>query len=149
MVQKLEAIRGGGGSIKVGATGTIGSLITREIESMRCKKGPPIVPVPTPAVVITPNRLRPVRTSSETTKDSNAQKRTPKLGKPTHQIPMLSSTDISIDRTPCRKKVEKKGAAHIVQVVDVRCGHPDKAWVNPLANRFKKLTFSKLSETIG
>lgn len=33
MVQKLEAIKGGGGSIKVGTIGTISSLMTREIEA--------------------------------------------------------------------------------------------------------------------
>lgn len=33
MVQKLEAIRGGGGSIRVGTVGTIGSLMTRELEA--------------------------------------------------------------------------------------------------------------------
>lgn len=33
MVQTLEAIRGGGGSIKVGTIGTISSLMTRELES--------------------------------------------------------------------------------------------------------------------
>ncbi|KAJ6887073.1 hypothetical protein NC651_027435 [Populus alba x Populus x berolinensis] len=35
MVQKLEAIKGGGGSTRVGTTGTIGALITRELESIK------------------------------------------------------------------------------------------------------------------
>lgn len=33
MVKTLEAIKGGGGSIRVGTVGTIGSLMTRELES--------------------------------------------------------------------------------------------------------------------
>ncbi|KAK8527168.1 hypothetical protein V6N13_085022 [Hibiscus sabdariffa] len=35
MAQKLEAIKGGGGSIKVGTKGTISSLITRELDSVK------------------------------------------------------------------------------------------------------------------
>lgn len=33
MVQTLETIRGGGGSIKVGTTGTISALMSRELDS--------------------------------------------------------------------------------------------------------------------
>lgn len=35
MVQTLESIRGGGGSIKVGTTGTIGALMSRELDSIK------------------------------------------------------------------------------------------------------------------
>ncbi|PIN15371.1 hypothetical protein CDL12_11991 [Handroanthus impetiginosus] len=35
MVQTLEAIRGGGGSIKVGTTGKISALMSRELESTK------------------------------------------------------------------------------------------------------------------
>ncbi|KAF6174126.1 hypothetical protein GIB67_003765, partial [Kingdonia uniflora] len=36
-VKTLEAIKGGGGSIWVGTTGTVGSLMTRELDSLKCK----------------------------------------------------------------------------------------------------------------
>lgn len=42
MVQKLQPIKGGGGSIKVGATGTISSLMMRELESMRSGPKKPV-----------------------------------------------------------------------------------------------------------
>ncbi|KAF6146108.1 hypothetical protein GIB67_002786 [Kingdonia uniflora] len=36
-VKTVEAIKGGGGSIRVGTTGTVGSLMTRELDSLKCK----------------------------------------------------------------------------------------------------------------
>ncbi|XP_022976588.1 uncharacterized protein LOC111476940 [Cucurbita maxima] len=42
MVQKLQPIKGGGGSINVGATGTISSLMMRELESMRSVPKKPV-----------------------------------------------------------------------------------------------------------
>ncbi|KMS98461.1 hypothetical protein BVRB_4g091560 [Beta vulgaris subsp. vulgaris] len=44
MSPTLEAIRGGGGSIKVGAIGTISSLMTREIESSSSSTSSPRTP---------------------------------------------------------------------------------------------------------
>ncbi|KAG6592032.1 hypothetical protein SDJN03_14378, partial [Cucurbita argyrosperma subsp. sororia] len=44
MVQKLQPIKGGGGSINVGATGTISSLMMRELESMRCDPKKSVTP---------------------------------------------------------------------------------------------------------
>ncbi|XP_021758849.1 uncharacterized protein LOC110723784 [Chenopodium quinoa] len=43
MAPTLEAIRGGGGSVKVGTIGTIGSLMTREIESSSPRTSVPVV----------------------------------------------------------------------------------------------------------
>ncbi|XP_021755812.1 uncharacterized protein LOC110720999 [Chenopodium quinoa] len=43
MAPTLEAIRGGGGSVKVGTIGTIGSLMTREIESSSPRTSVPAV----------------------------------------------------------------------------------------------------------
>ncbi|KAL9256706.1 hypothetical protein AKJ16_DCAP00895 [Drosera capensis] len=40
MVQKLEAIKGGGGSIKVGTVGTISSLMMRELDSVGSNSRP-------------------------------------------------------------------------------------------------------------
>ncbi|POO00400.1 hypothetical protein TorRG33x02_038130 [Trema orientale] len=41
MVHSLEAIKGGGGSVRVGTTGTISSLMTRELDSMKAASQKP------------------------------------------------------------------------------------------------------------
>lgn len=168
MVEKLEAIRGGGGSIKVGATGTIGSLITRELDSIKFSSQTPksstrkqlVGPMSVSSSVVTPAKLHPGKMSNGIRSSSNDaignlnaprttnQIRVQKMRKSTHHIPMLSSTDTAVDKTPNRTKLEKR-RPHIVDIVDIKCGNPEKAWSNPIANKFKKLTFAKLSETIG
>ncbi|KAL2933681.1 Myb-like protein V [Bienertia sinuspersici] len=46
MAATLEAIKGGGGSVKVGAIGTISTLMTREIESSSSTASPQsLIPV--------------------------------------------------------------------------------------------------------
>jgi hypothetical protein len=62
-------------------------------------------------------------------------------------MPMLGSDNSTLDRTPSREKSDKK-ATHIVEIVDIKCGNPDRAWANPITNKLKKLGFSKLSESI-
>ncbi|GMH25513.1 hypothetical protein Nepgr_027356 [Nepenthes gracilis] len=62
--------------------------------------------------------------------------------KTTHQIPMLGSEDIVLDIAPNRGMPAKKGSK-IVDVVDINCGTPSGS----LANRLKKLSFSKLSHS--
>ncbi|KAK9269161.1 hypothetical protein L1049_000930 [Liquidambar formosana] len=64
-----------------------------------------------------------------------------------HRIPMLGSDNIVLDRTPNRKKTDKKGS-YIVEIVDIKCRNPDRAWATPITNRLKKLSFSKLSESV-
>ncbi|KNA06409.1 hypothetical protein SOVF_181180 [Spinacia oleracea] len=62
MAPTLEAIRGGGGSVKVGTIGTVGSLMTREIESSSCTSTPR-----TPVSVVRGNGpLKPRKSMSET-----------------------------------------------------------------------------------
>ena len=58
---------------------------------------------------------------------------------------MLNSDNISLDGTPGRDKPDKSGS-YIVEIVDFKCGNPDRTWA-PITNRLKKLSFSKLSET--
>ncbi|KAK1583908.1 hypothetical protein Q3G72_028091 [Acer saccharum] len=41
MVQTLEAVKGSGGSIRVGTTGTISALMTRELESVKSAPNTP------------------------------------------------------------------------------------------------------------
>ncbi|EEF39425.1 uncharacterized protein LOC8260804 [Ricinus communis] len=164
MVQKLEAIKGGGGSIKVGTTGTISALMTRELESIKSapqvsvfhQDKPKTVPVSVPCSADSPKRQ--ARKSSDEASSSGCSntinRRSPEtprkmksFSKSTHRMPMLRSENVTLDRTPSREKTNKKGP-NIVEVVDIKCGHPDKAWASPITSKLKKLGFSKLSESI-
>ncbi|WCJ26967.1 hypothetical protein M5689_008744 [Euphorbia peplus] len=160
MVQKLEEIKGGGGSIRVGTTGTISALMTRELESIKTssqasdKHKPAALPVPSSST--TPKRLHPQtrkpldEASSSSNSSRNINSMSPQTSgkakscsKGSHRIPMLRSENVTLDRTPSREKTNKKGA-NIVEVVDIKCGYPDKAW----SSKLKKFGFSKLSENI-
>lgn len=152
MAQKLEAIRGGGGSIKVGTTGKISALMSRELESA---KSAPQVPSTCPPVSTlngdtTPRRLKPGSSADEASSSSSTasfrnhkgpeNSRKHQCGG-TPQIPMLTANDTSVDGAPIRKRPVKKGHG-VVEIVDVKCRIP-----NPIAHRLKKLSFSKLSDT--
>ncbi|KAJ4726107.1 DNA replication regulator sld2 like [Melia azedarach] len=158
MVQKLEAIKGGGGSIKIGTTGTISSLMTRELESVKsAPQTPRTPPVSVACGATSVKRLQPRKSSDEASTSSsnnNINRRSPEIArktksynKSTYQIPMLGSDNVVLDRTPIRQKSDKKGP-NIVEIVDIKCGHPERAWANPITNKLKKLGFSKLSESI-
>ncbi|KAJ4875543.1 Uncharacterized protein Rs2_40561 [Raphanus sativus] len=179
MAQKLELIRGGGGSIKIGATGTVATLMTRELDSMKQQPSPqtpttkPIrttIPVSVDCGTSSSTPRRPkARKSSDEASSSNVRTpkghhitksthqlpnvvgsdnvRTPKghnAKKSTHQLPMLGSDNVSLQGTPRREK-----RMNIVDIVDVKCGNPDRAWANPITSRLRKLGFSKLNESIG
>uniref|UniRef100_A0A5B7ASP6 Uncharacterized protein n=1 Tax=Davidia involucrata TaxID=16924 RepID=A0A5B7ASP6_DAVIN len=165
MVQTLEAIKGGGGSIKVGTTGTISALMSRELESMKSapqlpvssRNKSPSVSVLVPSGATTAKRLKPKRSVDEASSSSSnsdnhkrpeISQKTKHHNQRTHKIPMLGSDNISLDGTPIREKPEKKGP-YIVEIVDIKCGNPDRTWASPITNRLKKLGFSKLSESIG
>ncbi|KAG8365068.1 hypothetical protein BUALT_Bualt18G0065700 [Buddleja alternifolia] len=128
MVQTLEAIKGGGGSIKVGATGTISALMSRELEPTKSS-------VSVSSGDTTPRKLKP-RTSSDEASSSSTRSVKNHRGPETvrrkkqssHQIPILTAGDVSVDGTPIRQKPVKKGPT-IVEIVDIKCGNPDKAWV--------------------
>ncbi|GLT72634.1 hypothetical protein SLA2020_445490 [Shorea laevis] len=162
MVQTLEAIKGGGGSIRVGATGTISSLMTRELDSIKSSPQMPVsfrgkhgaVPVSDPCGAAAPKRVQPRKSSDEASSSSCIDHRSPEITRKTknytrntHRIPMLGSDSIALDRTPIREKTEKKGT-NIVEIVDIKCGNQDRVWANPITNRLKKMGFSKLSESI-
>ncbi|XVF77550.1 hypothetical protein PTKIN_Ptkin14bG0054000 [Pterospermum kingtungense] len=173
MVQKLEDIKGGGGSIKLGTTGTISSLMTRELSSIKPAPAPQTpsgsfkhksqtIPVSVACgSAATPKRLQQLRKSMDgasTSGSSNSMShRSPQTGlsqktkgfpRYSHQVPMLGSDNTALDRTPSRQKHDKKRVSNIVEVVDIKCGNPDRAWASPITNRLKKLGFSKLSESI-
>ena len=165
MVQKLEAIKGGGGSIKVGTTGTISSLMTRELDSIKSAQQTPIsfrhksqtIPVSVACGSATAKRVQLRKSldgastsgssSSMNYKSPQTAQKTKSFPKNIHQIPMLGSDNIALDRTPSRQKSDKK-VSNIVEVVDIKCGNSDRAWASPITNRLKKLGFSKLSESI-
>ncbi|XP_039055227.1 uncharacterized protein LOC120197901 [Hibiscus syriacus] len=156
MVKELEATKGGGGSIKVGTKGTISSLMTRELDSVK--------PIPQTPVSIrhksqtilasvasgssTPKRLKLRKSLDGASTNGNGSNKSYKtLSKNPHQIPMLGFDNISLDRTPSRQKNDKK-ACNIVEVVDIKCGkHLGRAWSSPITNQLKKLGFSKLSQS--
>ncbi|GLU23613.1 hypothetical protein SLE2022_396050 [Rubroshorea leprosula] len=164
MVQKLEAIKGGGGSIKIGATGTISSLMTRELDLIKsapqtpvsCIHKPETLPASVACNHATPRRLQLRKSLDEAStsgssnrkndrSNQNSLKRKSNL-KNTHQVPMLGSDNIALDGTSSREKTDKK--VNIVEIVDIKCGNPDRAWASPITNRLKKLGFSKLSESM-
>ncbi|KAI3466230.1 hypothetical protein Pfo_022893 [Paulownia fortunei] len=162
MAQTLEAIRGGGGSIKVGTTGTISALMSRELESTKSASKVPSLctSVSVSAGGITPRRLKPRTSADEASSSSSSSsssfknhmgpetmRRTKHHTGSTHQIPMLTAGDVSIDGTPIREKPVKKGSG-VVEIVDIKCGNSDKTWVNPITHHLKKLGFSKLSDSI-
>ncbi|XP_068485895.1 uncharacterized protein [Phaseolus vulgaris] len=168
MAQTVEVMKGGGGSIRLGTTGTISSLMTRELDhvssapkkmvsSTRSKTQ--TLPVSVPCGSATQKRLQPRKSSVEagcSGSSKSTNRRVPGNGMPqkaktngrnTQTIPMLGSDKCSVGRTPVREKNDKK-IPNIVEVVDIKCGNAEKAWATPLASRLKKLGFSKLSESI-
>lgn len=157
MAHSLEAIKGGGGSVRVGTTGTISSLMTRELESMKAaSQKPSSSSINKPqAVPLTPRRLQARKSSDEAsssgirnnTKSPEFPRKTKGYPKNTHRIPMLGSDNIVLERTPSREKTDKKGS-NIVEVVDIKCGNSDRAWTSPITSKLRKLGFSKLSESI-
>lgn len=173
MVQTLEAIRGGGGSIKVGTTGKIGALMLRELESAKpalvhqtpmCnKRMSPSIGGNASSPKASNSKASSVdeASSSGATSDSTTKHIAPEIARKskhhqhqhqhqrsTNKIPMLESDNISIDGTPIRQKPDKR-ISYMVEVVDIKCGNPDRAWASPITNRLKKLGFSKLSESIS
>ncbi|KAL3508509.1 hypothetical protein ACH5RR_027910 [Cinchona calisaya] len=162
MVQRLEAIRGGGGSIKVGTTGTIGALMSRELESIKPELQKPATFGNMsltdcnllPAGASTRKTFKSKRLVNEASSSSNrANYISPEIIRKTKhysrksQIPMLDSDNISVDGTPIRQKSDKR-LSYRTEYVDIKCGSPDRAWASPITNRLKKLGFSKLSESI-
>ncbi|KAL3736315.1 hypothetical protein ACJRO7_025299 [Eucalyptus globulus] len=162
MAQTLEGIKGGGGSIRIGTTGTISSLMMRELESIKSAPKTPISPRnrPRPHVVsisckaTTPKRSQQRKSMDGASSSNCADERNLEVPRKTKghartdtQLPMLAGNDVALDGTPVKRKTDKK-VTNIVEVVDIRCGNADRAWTGPIANRLKKLSFSKLSESI-
>ncbi|XP_027343839.1 uncharacterized protein LOC113856285 [Abrus precatorius] len=155
------------GTIMVGTTGTISSLMTKELDQIQ-NSSPPHPQVSStskPRISVTrgsttPKQLQPRKSfgeasSSRSSSSDIVNHRSTGIGskiklngKHTHQIPMLGSNNFPSDTCPVRKKNDKKKKSNIVEVVDIKCGYVDKAWATPITNSLKKLGFSKLSESI-
>ncbi|MQL95514.1 hypothetical protein Taro_028179 [Colocasia esculenta] len=161
MALKADVVNSNGGIIKVGTTGTIGSLMTRELESMKHMSLAPEAsrkktqttqtsPVSVPGGA-TPKKIQPRRNSLDGSGSSSgsgngnvrnltdAQKPRYATQRNGHRVPMLSSENVNMDKNISRDKTGKKG--YIVEVVDLKCS-------NPMTSRLKKLGFSKLSESV-
>lgn len=160
MAQTLEAIKGGGGSIKVGTTGTINALMSRELQSVKVASSPKTaLEANDVTTATTPKEKVPVADEASTSSSSKvgnttnekhatvSQKAKHHHARQDSRKPFLRSDSASIDvnGTPHRKKNEKK-ASCMVEIVDIKCGVPDKMWANPITNKLKKLAFSKISE---
>ncbi|PWA74454.1 hypothetical protein CTI12_AA252480 [Artemisia annua] len=119
MVPTLEDIKGGGGSIKIGTTGTISALMSRELHTVKDASPNPAISTSLKA------KVQADEASSSNTTNTNETIKPQKTRK--------------TNRNPNRRK-----GSYIVEVVDIKCKMPD-----PITNRLKKLHFSKLSETNG
>uniref|UniRef100_A0ACD5UMT2 Uncharacterized protein n=1 Tax=Avena sativa TaxID=4498 RepID=A0ACD5UMT2_AVESA len=159
-----QLVNGEGGAIKVGTTGTIGSLMIRELEAikvtpqgaatprLRRQSSPVSVPCgASPRKTILRKNSSNVSCSNSS---SSSNGRTDRVGaeeagkarrssqRNKSDSPMLHSDGVLVERSPNVEKVKKKGNFHVVEVVDVRCS-------NPMSSRLRKLGFSKLSETFA
>jgi hypothetical protein len=156
-----ELVHGEAGAIKVGTTGTIGSLMTRELEAVKVtpqaaatpclRRQGCLVSVPCGA---SPRKVVLRKSSSNVTNNSSNNGRTDRVSaeeacktrgvsrRHTFSSPILHSDDMLVDRSPNTEKVKKKGNRYGVEVVDVKCS-------NPMSSRLRKLGFSKLSETFA
>ncbi|KAK7305070.1 hypothetical protein VNO77_42969 [Canavalia gladiata] len=164
--RSMEGIKGEEGAVMVGTTGTISSLMTRELDQISCCSHRPVSSTSKAQISVTcgsstPKQLQPRKSFGEAGGSSSSSNnknniispgigpKTKLNGKHTHQIPMLGSQNFPLDTSPVRRKKNgKKKKSNIVEVVDIKCGYADKAWATPITNSLKKLGFSKLSESI-
>lgn len=146
MVQTLQDIRGGGGSIKLGTTGTISALMSRELEA----KDSALKVVPSlnssASISTSDEAFRTLKSGDEASSSGVKNHKCPQIPRKdnTPRIPMLKSDDTTVDGTPATKKPVKK-----VDIVGIKCGNPNKLWVNHITYRLKKLGFSKLSDSVS
>ncbi|KAJ8460183.1 hypothetical protein OPV22_033109 [Ensete ventricosum] len=151
MPRAADAIHDDGGSVKIGATGTIGTLMTRELESQKhseqvssTQRKQQTVPVSIPCGA---NPRRALQRRNQT--DEHGSTRRSSGGSNSeqahcanharrngHRTPMLRYDDSPVNRTMDTDRVGKK--AYTVEIVDLKCS-------SPLSSQLKKLGFSKLS----
>ncbi|XP_074573963.1 uncharacterized protein LOC141830435 [Curcuma longa] len=168
MAQRTNALNHKGDTVKVGTTGTISSLMTRELESIKhsdqtctpTQRKQQTAPVSIPCGANPRKALQKRNQINEQGSSNNyngggsstghtncarnieGQKLRHAPRKTGHKIPMLVSDGSPMDQTLNACKAEKKAHSYIVEVVDLKCS-------NPMSTRLKKLGFSKLSESIS
>lgn len=156
MTQIPEIPEGSGDSIKIGTVGTIGSLMSQELESMNSTRvasssqkkfltNPLSVPCADASKRAQPGKILSNETSTSNNHNahhlSNAQKPKQKPLQNGQRAPILTN-EAHTDKKTRKNMPNKKGRTYIVEVVDIKCN-------NPMSSRLKKLGFTKLSETIG
>ncbi|WOL10390.1 hypothetical protein Cni_G19145 [Canna indica] len=149
---RTQASSGDGGSVKVGTTGRISTLMMQELEcakqSQRSSSSHPrrklqaAEPVSAHCSAVPRRAFKWKKTSSkfggrgDGDGDGLAHHR---RGKPLHVVPMLRPDDGRLmERNTNAGEMEKKGYKFKVEVVDLKCGR------NILGTHLSKLRFSKL-----
>ncbi|KAK2978777.1 hypothetical protein RJ640_011303 [Escallonia rubra] len=162
MTRMPENVKDDQGSISIGATGKVSTLMMQELDSIK-RKSQSSVPCKRETATVTVSiscgssmkRIHSRKAPSNCASSSSSTgKRRPGTGsiprkvrnsrKTAQLIPMLDSEDISIERTPISGKNEKK-LPKVVEIVDLKCGNHDREWSSPISNRLKKLSFSSAS----
>lgn len=169
MPHTCEIPNGNGVQIKVGTTGTVSSLMSRELESIKesARASPPSrkklqdPPVSVPCGY-SPKRSQLRRNSpadpgsssssggdsgssnpgSQSPADPQKPRSKLKPRRAEHKSPMLATAEPTLEKNTSKDKPEKKKErTYIAEVVDLKCN-------NPMSSRLKKLGFSKLSESV-
>ncbi|KAI4305097.1 hypothetical protein L6164_028486 [Bauhinia variegata] len=137
MAPTLEIIKRGGGSI-LGTTGTISSLMTRELDQISSpshkqvssRSKPRTVPISVDYGSTTPKRLQPRKSLDEASSSESMSHRSPGVAQKTktnvrhtHKVPMLRSDSFAVDRSPIREKHDKN-ISNIVELVDIKLSKP-------------------------
>ncbi|KAJ3670427.1 hypothetical protein LUZ60_010751 [Juncus effusus] len=149
-------------AIKVGSTGTVASLMSRELDTMKISQIAPqdasssssntnprrkknqSNPISVPCGANPKKIVSPKKKNSSNGDDDKLPKRN--VRKSRYDAPILRGDFVGTDRNPnSNPKIGygvKKGNLNFVEVVDLKCN-------NPMSSRLRKLGFSKLSESIA
>ncbi|XP_028556257.1 LOW QUALITY PROTEIN: uncharacterized protein LOC110093644 [Dendrobium catenatum] len=126
-------------SIKVGTTGTIGALMSQELESMRNSAHTSSFQKKNRSKQVSVSCVHSsIRTDHGNLGKANNKQKSLANG----QLAPILSNEANTDKNTRTKRPWKKIHTYIVEAVDIKCN-------NPMSNRLKKLGFSKLSESIG
>ncbi|XP_071715065.1 uncharacterized protein [Rutidosis leptorrhynchoides] len=155
---KVKEVGGGGGTIRIGATGKVSALMMQELDTnveTLSKKPDVIQRIQTAPVSIgcggSTKRLQRMMSlnvgSSINVRDQVTPKKKKNAKQAFQQIPILHSEDLWMDKTPIRGKEQKNVTRRIVEAVDLKCGKNDVDWpVFNIGNQLSRLSFSKISD---
>lgn len=148
--------------IKVGSTGTVASLMTRELDNIKITQITPqdaaaasssshantrrkkyqSAPISVPCGVHPKKIVSPKKNNLSKEEADKLPRSARRNG---YDAPMLRGDGVGTtdqNSNPSLAKGGKKGHLNAVEVVDLKCN-------NPMSSRLRKLGFSKLSETIA